>query len=144
MTSPASARRFLAAARLAARGADDKKARDVRLWDVRRFSGVTDFYVVATCDSIPQMQAAENTIDETLKKSGLRPLRREGRGSAPWRVLDFGGVVVHLLTESARLFYGLERLWEGAKAMPWAADAAPARRAPTASARSRGPKTRTR
>ncbi|HMX94375.1 MAG TPA: ribosome silencing factor [Elusimicrobiota bacterium] len=139
MTSTASARRFLAAARLAARGADDKKARDIRPWDVRRLSGAADFYVVATCDSNPQIQAAEDAIEESLKEKGLRPLRREGRGSAPWRVLDFGGLVVHLLTESARLFYGLERLWEGAKSMPWAERAARASARPSRSRRAPNP-----
>lgn len=106
---------------LAARAADEKLARDVRVWDVRSFSSLADYYVVATADSAPQMEAIEDALDQRLKtEENAPPLRRDGRGAAPWRVLDGGGVVVHLFTESARAFYGLERLWEGAKTVAWA------------------------
>jgi ribosome-associated protein len=106
---------------LAAEVSDAKLARDVRVWDVRSFSSLADYYVVATVDSVPQMEAIEETLEYRMKtEENAAPPRRDGRGTAPWRVLDCGGVLLHLFTEQARSFYGLERLWEGAKPVVWA------------------------
>ncbi len=110
---------FLSAARAAARAADDKKALDVRVYDLRRSSALTDFCLVATVESSPQMAAVEDEIARRLSDEGLAPLRRDGSPRAPWRVVDFGGLVVHLMDARARAFYGLERLWESARSVPW-------------------------
>jgi ribosome-associated protein len=130
---------FAAAGRLAAACASDKKARDILLLDVRRFSSLADFYLLATVDSSPQLQAALDHVEDTLREDrDLRPLRRDGRGSAQWAVLDYGGLVVHVLHAAARQFYGLERLWEGARAVTWEAASPPPRstaRAPRAVSR---------
>lgn len=112
---------FLAAARTAARCCDDKKAGDIRLFDVSRLTSVANYYVVASADSSTQLQALQDSVADQLEENhGLRPLHREGRKGVNWSVLDFGGIVVHLLHRAAREFYGLERLWEGAKEVDWA------------------------
>ncbi len=113
-------------ARAAARAADDKKARDVKLFDVRRSSTFADYFVLATVDSGPQASAVAKEIDLQVRAlSGGRALRFDGGDRAAWRVLDFGGLVVHLMTEPVRTFYGLERLWELARVVPWAASTPP-------------------
>jgi ribosome-associated protein len=112
---------FARAARAAALAADDKKARDVKLYDVRRSSTFADYFIVATVDSGPQASAVAEAMELRVRAvSGTRVLRSDGGERAAWRVLDFGGLVVHLLTEPARAFYGLERLWESARALSWA------------------------
>jgi len=127
----------LAAARLAARAAEDKKARDIHLLDARPASSLAYFFVVATVDSALQMQAVGEAVDAGVKAEiGLGVLRFEGRGATPWRVLDYGGFVVHLFTEASRAFYGLERLWEGAKPLAWGKSAPPRRRAARAAKKS--------
>ena len=42
-------------------------------------------------------------------------LGREGHRGNSWELLDFGTLVVHVFTEEARQFYGLERLWADAE-----------------------------
>jgi ribosome-associated protein len=80
----------------------------VVLLDVRRVYTVADFYVVATAESSPQLQALQDNLDLKLKEDyGLNPLRRDGRGSSAWSVLDYGGLVVHLMSPAALEFYGL-------------------------------------
>lgn len=116
---------FLAVGKAAARLADDKKAADITLLDVRRISSVADCYLLATAESTPQMQALQDHIDAKLKEQfRVDPLRRDGRGSSAWSVLDYGGLVVHLMNPSSRQFYDLERLWEGAKRVEWEAASA--------------------
>jgi ribosome-associated protein len=39
----------------------------------------------------------------------------EGSGQTGWVILDFGYVVVHLLSEELRGYYDLESLWNQAK-----------------------------
>lgn len=117
-------RNFLAVGKAAARFADDKKAVDITLLDVRRFSSVADYYLLATAESTPQLQALQDYLDEKLKEQfHVDPLRRDGRSSSAWSVLDYGGLVVHLMNPSSRQFYDLERLWEGARRVEWEAQA---------------------
>jgi ribosome-associated protein len=118
---------FLSPAKRAAQCADDKKAEKILLLDIRRFSSVADFCVLATVDSPALMRALEDHIGSTLEDDfGLRTIRQEGKTSAQWLVMDFGGLVVHLMHPQARNFYGLERLWEDAKEIAWQPKAAPA------------------
>jgi ribosome-associated protein len=113
-------RDFLGVARAAAGACADKKAEDVRVFDARRLSGIADYYVLASVASPPQMLAVREEIDRRIKSEfGLDPLHREGRSGAQWTVLDYGGAVVHVMHRSAREFYGLERLWEGARPVQW-------------------------
>lgn len=88
---------------------------------MRRSSTLADYFVLATVDSGPQSSAVAKEIELQVKAlSGGRALRSDGGDRAAWRVLDFGGLVVHLMTEPVRAFYGLERLWELARPIPWA------------------------
>ena len=111
---------FLSLARLAAHCCSDKKAEDIRLLDVRRISGLADFYLMASVTSSPHLQAVQEHIDRHVKQEyGVDPLHRDGVSSAQWAVLDYGGVVIHVMHNAARSFYGLERLWEGARVVQW-------------------------
>ena len=115
---------FLAVARLAAEAADDKKAADIRLLDVRHTSGLADYYLLASVQSAPQLQAVQDNVDQKVKEAfGLFPLHREGRHGVTWLVMDYGGLVIHLMHQATREFYSLERLWEGAKVVEWQAKA---------------------
>jgi ribosome-associated protein len=102
-----------------ARSADDKKGEDILVLDVRKSSPVADYLVIVTALSRPHLQALEDRIEETLLASGL-PLHHRSRPQTDkWRVLDYGGVLVHLMQAEARELYALERLNEGAKEVPW-------------------------
>src|SRR5207253_1146268 len=98
----------------------DKKAEDIKLLDVRRVTNVADYCLLASTRSQPQLEAVRNHVSKAIEdEKGLKPLHRDGINSRQWTVLDYGGLVVHLFEDQARRFYGLERLWEGARTVDW-------------------------
>lgn len=95
--------------------AQNKKAGAVTLLDFTGLGAFTDYFLLCTGYSTPQVEAISDAIEEALKTRGLRPQHREGRSGAEWLLLDYGGFIVHILTERLRLFYDLERLWRMAR-----------------------------
>ena len=101
--------------RCAVEAARAKQAQDVALFDLRALGAFTDYFLVCTGLSHPQIGAIADGIEEKLEKMGLRRARREGdRRSADWVLLDYGSFVVHIFAERARLYYDLDRLWRAA------------------------------
>jgi ribosome-associated protein len=95
--------------------AQNKKAGAITLLDMTGLGAFTDYFLLCTGYSTPQVEAISDAIEEALKTCGLRPQHREGRSGAEWLLLDYGGFIVHILTERLRLFYDLERLWRMAR-----------------------------
>ena len=101
--------------RLAVEAAQEKKAAGITVLDLSAAGAFTDYFVVCTGYSTPQVQAICTEIEGQLYKNLRRsPEHREGHRSAEWALLDFGGIVVHVFSEQARRFYDLERLWRSA------------------------------
>ena len=101
--------------RLAVEAAKEKKAAGITVLDLSGASAFTEFFVICTGFSTPQVQAICTEIEEQLYKNlGRSPEHREGQRSAEWALLDFGGFVVHVFGEQARRYYDLERLWRSA------------------------------
>ena len=91
--------------------AENKKAEDVIVLDLRKLSTVTDFFVIATGTSEPHLRAIlEEVTDKVDEEHGLRP-RIEGRVQTAWVVLDYFDVIVHLMRTDMRERYDLEGLW---------------------------------
>jgi ribosome-associated protein len=92
--------------------ADNKKAENIVILDVRDLSSVTDYFVIASGTSEPHLRAIVDEITERLRdEHGLRPLRRDGSMQGAWVVLDFFDVIVHVMRTDARERYDLEGLW---------------------------------
>jgi len=112
----------------AARAADDKKAADVRIMDMRETLGITDYFVVASGRNERQVRRIQEAVEERLREEGIKPVRREGQSFGRWILLDYVDVVVHVFLEEDRAFYNLERLWGNVPIVEWstkAPDAAP-------------------
>lgn len=132
-TAVAQGRLFKRLALLAAAAADDKKGIDIRLMHIRPVSEIADYMLVVGVNSPPHMRAIEEEIKRALKDEGVPARHFDGRHSEHWHVLDFGGLLVHLMHSTARDFYALEKVFHGAKAVEWAVPAAaPAKRKPAA------------
>jgi len=100
------------AVRLAVEAMRDKKASAITVLDLSGIGSFTEYFVVCTGFSTPQVQAICTEVEEQLHKELKRePEHREGRRSADWALLDFGSFVVHVFSEQARRYYDLERLW---------------------------------
>ncbi len=91
--------------------ADDRKALDVRILDIRKITLVADYFVIASGPSRIRVKAIAEAIESQAKQSGLTVRHREGHAGARWILLDYGPVVVHVFHEEERKFYDLERLW---------------------------------
>jgi ribosome-associated protein len=104
--------------RLAIQAAQSKKAGGITVLDLNGHAAFTDYFVICTGYSTPQLQAICNEIEEVLYREMKRtPQHREGQRSAEWALLDFGGFIVHVFGEQARRYYDLERLWRAAPSL---------------------------
>lgn len=113
-----------ATAMAAAQAALAKKAEGVLILDVRGLTTYADFFVIASGASDRQVEAIADSIDDELKRRGVRPLGVEGYGQGHWVLLDFGDIVCHVFYEEARGFYDIEGLWADARRIP-VVDSAP-------------------
>ena len=98
--------------------ADNKKAENVVVLDVRKLSSVTDYFVIASGTSQPHLRAIVEEITGKLREEhDLRAARTEGMASGSWVVLDFFDVIVHVMHTEVRHHYDLEGLWGDARPM---------------------------
>lgn len=96
---------------LAARYADEKKAENIKVIDLNGLSSLCDYIVLATVTSKPHMEAVEDEISTQLKKIGVYKSNRDGGESMIWRVSDYGSFLVHIMTQEARDFYALDKIF---------------------------------
>lgn len=106
------------AVRLAVEAAQSKKAGGITVLDLNGLAAFTDYFVICTGFSTPQMKAICDEVEEVLYRELKRtPEHREGHRSADWALLDFGSLIVHVFGEQARRYYDLERLWRAAPSL---------------------------
>ena len=98
-------------ARRCAELAADRRAEDIIILDLRKLSGVADYFVIATGRADVQLRAISDSIEEGLTAHGEKAWHREGYENGQWIVLDYVDVVCHLFLKEKRDFYQLERLW---------------------------------
>lgn len=116
MTTFAKPRSVKGRAVLCARIAQTKLAHDILILDLSAIeSAPSEFFVIVSCDSVAQLRAITEAIDEQCKSLGMGDPRVHGKSSESWVVLDYFDVVVHVMTSEARAFYTLERLWGDAE-----------------------------
>jgi len=94
---------------------DNKKAQDIKLLKTTDITVLADYFVICTATSSTHLKTLSDEIEKNLKENGEPAIRREGRRSGSWVLIDFGCVVVHLFLKEARDFYTLERLWGDAE-----------------------------
>jgi ribosome-associated protein len=106
---------FFTLAVKAAEIADDKKAVDTIILDIRDVTAIANYFIITTAFSSPQINAISFGIEKNFKEQGIKPLRKDGVSSSSWRVIDYGGIVIHVMSPGMRESYKLEKLWENAK-----------------------------
>ena len=99
-----------------ARLADNRKAENITLLDLRELSSVADYFVIVTGSNEPHLRAIVDEITEKLRLDhNVRPFSTEGVRVTPWIVLDFIDVIVHVMNDEFRELYDLENLWGDGK-----------------------------
>lgn len=103
-----------------ARAADDAKATDIAVYDLRGLSSVTDFAVICTATSVPHLRAVLRDVDKEIgEQYEIEPVYAERTPTALWSVLDYVDVMVHVMADEMREFYGLEKLWKAENRIDW-------------------------
>ncbi len=97
---------------LAVEAVEAKMGRDVKVYDVRGRSSITDFFLVASAASGPQLKAISESVSVGLKKNGIHAHRKGGEPDSGWIVLDYIDLVIHLFQQEKREYYAIEELWE--------------------------------
>jgi ribosome-associated protein len=110
----------LETARFCAKYADDKKAENIVLLDLRGLSPVTDFFVICTAGSSPQLRAVrDEVVVQMRKEQNMKPMFVDGSFESQWMIINFPNVLVHILSPEKREYYALEELWGDAPTLPW-------------------------
>lgn len=108
----------LETAQLTAEAADEKKAFDILILDLRGLTYLTDYFVICSGSNTNQVGAIADQVMQVLAMHGVRTSHIEGQSGATWLLMDYGDVVVHVFDEQARIYYSLEKLWNDAPRVP--------------------------
>ena len=100
---------------LAVRAAEDKKALDITVLDLKKAHGFTDYFVICTGTNSRQIRAIADGITGALAETGSKPAHLEGYDRSEWVLVDYFDFVIHVFSPETRAFYGLERLWGNAE-----------------------------
>ena len=100
----------------------DKKGFNILALDVRGFSTMTDYYIIAEGTVDRHVRAISQEIQEALSPKKLHALHVEGEKEGDWVVIDYGEVVIHLFIPELRERYALEELWKESKIVDVAID----------------------
>lgn len=93
-----------------------RKGSDIVALRVTQCSSLTNFVIIISGTSRPQNQAIANSIKNDVEElyNGKRCLGKgipEGSADSGWILLDYGEVMVHVMTPKSRLFYDMEGQW---------------------------------
>jgi ribosome-associated protein len=87
----------------------EKKALDVKMFFVKEFTSVTEYYVNATGRSSTQVAALADDVADMVSLKGREPLRIEGRSGNAWILVDYGDVIINVFDRPSREFYDFDR-----------------------------------
>ena len=89
----------------------DKKGMDVAVIDISPKASFADFFVLASGGSDRQVAALVESVEDLMEPQGVFPKSVEGRKTSGWILMDYGDVVVNVMTPEMREKYNIERIW---------------------------------
>ena len=102
-------------AKIAYNALDDKKGEDIKIIDVSKVSVLADYFIIATGSATPHVRALTENIRKKIKDIFKRlPLGEESERLSKWNLLDYGEVVIHIMTQEQRDMYKIEKFWSHA------------------------------
>lgn len=102
---------------LVARLAQEKKAEDIKILDMRAVSNFCDFFILLTSVSSRRAEAIAEAIKEGMREKEIAIKDEEGEADSGWLLLDLFDVVVHIFDAGSREFFNLDKLWADAPAL---------------------------
>jgi len=97
--------------------AEAKQGADIVMLDMSGVSNIADYFVVMTADNSRQLNMLADEIVRSLKRTVGKTHGCEGSADSGWMLIDYGDVIIHILTKEQREYYALDELWEKAKAI---------------------------
>ena len=92
--------------------AEEKLAENILMLNVSDRTTTADYFILCTANSMPHISAIVNNIERRVREQfGIRPLRTNGDAWSSWILIDFGAVIIHVMSEECRNHYNLEKLW---------------------------------
>lgn len=88
----------------------EKKANDIKFFDVKEGTGITDFYINVTGRSNTHVASLADDVCELISNKGRNELRVEGKRGNGWILVDFGDVIINVFDKESRTFYNFDRL----------------------------------
>lgn len=98
-------------ARCVVKAAQDKKAVDPVILEIKALTVIADYFVICSGDSRTQVGAIADNVEAVLAMDGMKPRAIEGADYNNWVLLDYGDVIVHIFESETRNYYELEKLW---------------------------------
>lgn len=103
-----------------AAAADDAKATDIAVYDLRGTSSLTDFAIVCTATSVPHLRAVLRDVEKDIwEKHEVDAVYADRAANGLWTVLDYIDVMLHVMGEEVRDFYALEQFWKPENKIEW-------------------------
>jgi len=88
----------------------EKKALDIRVFQLKNLTTIADYFVICTAESIPQSRAIAEAVALRIKERF--PLQhKEGFPQNNWLLMDYGDFILHIFQPETREFYALEKIW---------------------------------
>lgn len=93
------------------------KGKDVVAFDITGKNSWADYFIIATVSSATQANGLYKQVMDSTKALEIEvyPVKKRNSEKNDWILIDLGNIIVHLMSETAREFYDLERLWFGAE-----------------------------
>ena len=105
--------------------ADDNRAKNILILDLRQATPLLDFFLIATASTRRLGNAIAIETDVEMKRLQEHKLGMEGTEEGSWILIDYGDFVIHLFTPEARAYYSLEEVWGDAPHLDWRAGGVP-------------------
>ena len=100
---------------LIVRYAEEKKAKDILMIELKGLTDIADYFVIASGASERHVKTIVEYIETSVKKNGILPYSVEGYNEGRWVIIDYRNIIVHVFLEHLRELYDLESLWIEAK-----------------------------
>ena len=96
---------------LSAEVMENKKAEDVTVLHIEGKASFADYLVIASGRSERQIGARADDVQDAYAEQGVIARSVEGKKESGWILMDFGDVIVNVLTEEMRERYKIEKVW---------------------------------
>ena len=100
-----------AMAMVAAKAIDDKKGQDIEIIDIGPKAAFADYMIIASGGSDRQVKALCDEVEDKLAEQGVFVKHIEGKNNSGWILMDYGDIIVNLLTVDLRERYNIEKVW---------------------------------